>query len=178
VHVSRREFLTAALGLAATGCAVTSGTSSGPATVVPETVAVSGQPLDPRLVLSLPEGALARRAITSALAPQTITQFAHDTHVKVRYVSQTSDSALLLDLAAGAQGRWDVALVQGDALPYLVSQGLVEPIDRSLVPNLQWLSTPFNDPPYDAGSAHSIGKDYTVIGYAASDPLQVSPVGS
>ncbi len=141
MHVSRREFLTAALGLAATGCAVTSESSSGPATVVPESVAVSGQPLDPLLRLSLP---------ADAVATETISAFERQTGVRVRYLPpQTSDTQLLLDLAAGKQGRLDVALVQGDVLPYLISQTLVEPIDRALVPNLQWLAPPFGDPPYD-----------------------------
>lgn len=169
VHVSRREFLTAALGLAATGCAVNSGSSSDPQTVVPETVAVSGQPLDPRLRLSLPG---------DAIDPRTIAQFGQDTRVKVKVVAQASDAALLLNLAAGQQGELDVALVQADTVAYLIAQGLAEPIDRSLVPNLQWLSAPFNDPPYDARSAHSIGKDYTVIGYVTSSPLQITPSAS
>ncbi len=169
VHVSRREFLTAAMGLVATGCAVNSGSSSGPQTVVPETVAVSGQPLDPRLRLSLPDG---------AIDGKTIMQFERDTGVKVKSFAQTSDAHLLLDLAAGKQGKLDVALVQAATVPYLISQGLAEPIDRALVPNLQWLSTPFNDPPYDPRSAHSIGKDYTVVGYVTSSPLQITPADS
>jgi spermidine/putrescine-binding protein len=169
VHVSRREFLTGALGLVATGCAVNSGSSSDPQTVVPETVAVSGQPLDPWLRLSLPDG---------AIDLDTITQFEHDTGVKVRPVAQESDASLLLDLAAGREGKLDVALVQAATVPYLISQGLAEPIDRALVPNLQWLSAPFNDPPYDPRSGHSIGKDYTVIGYVSSSPDQVTPGAS
>ena len=43
---------------------------------------------------------------------------------------------------AGEQGKVDVALVDRDTLTYLIGQGLVEPIDRTLVPNLRLVSAP------------------------------------
>src|SRR5207248_9546448 len=91
-------------------------------------------------------------------------------------VRQPSTSAFLDDLAAGEQGKVDVALVDRDTLTYLIGQGLVEPIDRTLVPNLRLVSAPFSNPPYDPGSAHNVLKDYRVVGYAVFSDGLLDPV--
>ena len=170
MQLSRRELLTAAIGLVATGCAVRPAAGSGPQTIAsPEIVTAQGQVLDPRLRLSLPDG---------AIDPVTVRQFEAETKVAVSVRRQTSELRLLLDLAAGAQGTLDVALVDAPTLTYLIQERLVEPIDRSLVPNLQWLSKPFNDPPFDRGGAHSVGKDYSVLGYAVSTDGLIQPANT
>ncbi len=167
MHLSRRELLTAAAGLLVSGCAVRSTAGSGPQTIAPpDIVTKHGQALDPRLRLSLPAG---------AIDPANVHRFEAATRVAVTVRHQPSMSGLLLDLAAGAQGSIDVALVDAPTLTYLIQERLVEPIDRTLVPNLQWLGRPYADPPYDPGSAHSVGKDYSVIGYAASVDDLIDP---
>jgi spermidine/putrescine transport system substrate-binding protein len=167
VHLSRRELLTAAAGLLASGCAVRDTAGSGPQTIAPpDVVTKHGQALDPRLRLSLPAG---------AIDPANVHRFEAATKVAVTMRHQPSMSELLLDLAAGAQGSIDVALVDGPTLTYLIQERLVEPIDRTLVPNLQWLGRPFADPPYDPGSGRSVGKDYSVIGYAVSVEDLIDP---
>src|SRR5207248_1046165 len=90
----------------------------------PEIVTAHGQALDPRLRLSLPR---------DAIDPITVRQFEAETQVAVTIEPQTSESRLLLDLAAGEQGKLDVALVDAPTLGYLIQQRLVEPIDRTLV---------------------------------------------
>jgi spermidine/putrescine-binding protein len=171
VHLTRRELLAAAaVGLITAGCGVDSSAGSDPQTVAPESGTAAGQPLDPRLRIALPPHAIAKR---------TVRDFERATKVKVTTVKRPATSGFLLQLAAGAQSgphsEVDVALVDDQALTYLISQGLAEPIDRSLIPNRQWLTPPFDDPPYDPRSAHSIGKDYTAIGFAAASDGLLSP---
>jgi spermidine/putrescine transport system substrate-binding protein len=169
VQLSRREFLLGAAGLlTASGCAVHPGSDTGSQTITP--IIPPGTPsLDRNLRLSLP-----RRAV----APSTLHGFAAATGVRVTTVHQPPSSRFLLDLAAGQQGRLDVALVEEGTLRYLLANGLVEPIDKSLVPERKLISAPFNNPPYDPGGAHSVGKDYAVIGFATSEASLVDPPGS
>jgi spermidine/putrescine transport system substrate-binding protein len=171
VHLTRRELLAAAaVGLITAGCGVDTSAGSDSQTVAPESVTAAGQPLDPRLTIALPRHAIAKR---------TLVDFERATEVKVKTVERPATSRFLLKLAAGAQAvprsDVDVALVDDQALTYLIAQGLAEPIDRTLIPNLQWLTPPFDDPPYDARSAHSIGKDYTPIGFAVATDGVLGP---
>lgn len=169
MQLSRREFLLGAAGLlTASGCAVHPPSETGSQTITP--IIPPGTPsLDRNLRLSLP-----RRAV----AESTLHRFAAETGVRVTTVHQPPPSRLLLDLAAGQQGKLDVALVEEGSLRYLLANGLVEPIDKTLVPELKLISAPFNNPPYDPGGAHSIAKDYSVIGFATTKSALVDPPGS
>jgi spermidine/putrescine transport system substrate-binding protein len=169
VQLSRREFLLGAAGLlTASGCAVHPGSDTGSQTITP--IIPPGTPsLDRSLRLSLPQRAVAR---------STLRKFAHETSVRVLTLPQPPPTRFLLDLAAGEQGKLDVALVEEETLRYLMATGLVEPIDKTLVPERKLISAPFNNPPYDPGGARSIGKDYSVIGFATTESSLVDPPGS
>jgi spermidine/putrescine-binding protein len=159
MRISRRELLAAAATTVAAGCSIKPGSDSGSQVVPAEQVPKKAQVLDPALQLSLP---------ARAVAPSTITQFASTNSVQVSVAGQTTQEELLLALSAGGPGGIDIALVDGVSLDYLIAEKLVEPIDHSLVPNLRLVSSPFSDPPYDSGSAHSVGKDYTTVGFATA----------
>jgi spermidine/putrescine transport system substrate-binding protein len=169
VQLSRREFLLGAAGLlTASGCAVHPGSDTGSQTITP--IIPPGTPsLDRALRLSLPK---------RAVAASTLRKFADATSVRVVIAPQPPPARFLLDLAAGQQGKLDIALVEEDTLRYLLANGLVEPIDKSLVPEGKLISAPFSNPPYDPGGAHSIGKDYSVIGFATTESSLVDPPGS
>ena len=164
--LSRRELLVAATGLLAAGCGIESSGDPGPQTVAPVAAGSELQRLDPSLALSLPP---------KAVSPESVTRFGSETGIHVTVAQQPRTTAFFDQLAAGEQGKLDVALVSRDELSYLLSQGLVEPIDRSLVPNLRLLSAPFSNPPYDPGGTHSVAKDYRVIGFAVSVDGLVDP---
>lgn len=164
--LSRRELLVAATGLLAAGCGIESSGDPGPQTVAPVAAASEFHRLDPSLALSLP---------ARAVSPESVSRFGSETGIHVTVAPQPPTATFYDQLAAGEQGKLDVALVSRDELSYLVSQGLVEPIDRSLVPNLRLLSAPFSNPPYDPGGRHSVAKDYRVIGFAVSVDGLVAP---
>ena len=159
MRLSRREFMAAAATMVAAGCSVRPGSNSGAQIIPAEESPQTEQVLDPDLVLSLPDG---------AVAPTTISAFAKANSVKVKVIAQTTEDELLLQLSAGGQGPIDVALVDQAALTYLIDQRLAEPVDHTLIPNLRLVSSPFSDPPYDSGSTHSVAKDYSVVGYATA----------
>jgi spermidine/putrescine-binding protein len=117
------------------------------------------QVLDRRLVLALPN---------DAVDPATVSSFVDEFGVRTRVVEgHLSD---LTDVGAA-----DVALVDDATLGRLVSQKLVEPIDRSLVENRKLLLSPFDNPPYDHGNHHSVAKDYVCAGFAVSTTAVPSP---
>jgi spermidine/putrescine transport system substrate-binding protein len=97
-----------------------------------------------------------------------ISEFVGRTHVKVSTVHVGSDESLLLRLAAGGYGQFDVIMVGGDALGYLVQSGQVEPLARKLVPNLSLLAKPFTNSPVDGGLRHGVPSFYDVVGVAVS----------
>ncbi len=163
---TRRQLLTAAALLAAAGCRAP---GDAPERVTPGAFVPKAQRLDPRLVLSLPPG---------AVSAATLRGFGERTGVRLDVRPQRSDEELLLDLAGGRGGTIDIALVQGRTLAGLVSSGAVEPLATSLLPNLHGLLAPFDDPPYDRGSRHSVPRDYTTVGYASAAGLPVTPPGS
>ena len=63
-------------------------------------------------------------------------------------------------------GGADVMLVDPETLTELIDQQQVEKLDRTLIANRDQLDAPFDDPPFDSGGAHSVPKDYTVVGFA------------
>jgi spermidine/putrescine transport system substrate-binding protein len=98
-----------------------------------------------------------------------ISDFEDRTGVKVNALHVGSDESLLLRMAAGGYGQFDVIMVGADALDYLVQSGQVEPLARKLVPNLSLLAKPFNNSPVDGGLRHDVPACYDVVGVAVSD---------
>jgi len=117
------------------------------------------QVLDRHVVLALPN---------DAVDPATVSSFVTDFGVRARVVQGRLGD--LTDV-----GEADVALVDDETLASLVSQKLVEPIDRSLVENRKLLLPPFDSPPYDHGNHHGVAKDYVCAGFAVSTAAVPSP---
>jgi spermidine/putrescine transport system substrate-binding protein len=157
MRLSRRQLLSTSFAALAAGCARLPGRGDEPQTFGPGAVDVGNQVLDPALHLSLPE---------AAVSPAFLERFRSRTGVRVSVRPEPSGEELLLELAAGASGKIDVALVDDATLAFLVAQQDVEPLARSLLPNRDLLAPPFSDPPFDPGGRHSVPKDYTVLGYA------------
>ena len=153
------SFSAAAATTVAAGCSIKPGSDSGAQIIPAEQVPQEAQVLDPDLRLSLP---------ARTVAPVDHHPVCRDQLGQVGVTRQTTQEQLLLELSAGGPGGIDIAVVDQDSLTYLIDQKLVEPVDHSLVPNLRLISSPFADPPYDSGSAHSVAKDYSVVGYATA----------
>jgi spermidine/putrescine-binding protein len=149
VRLTRREiFLSGSMLLA--GACTRPGSNSAPQQFGVAAAGPNVQVLDPRLVLSLPDG---------VVAPTTISSFVKEFGVKVTVVP-AGEGALT------GVGATDVALTDDVTLGRLVSSKLVESIDRSLVANRKLLVPPFDNPGYDHGNHHSVPKDYITAGFA------------
>jgi spermidine/putrescine transport system substrate-binding protein len=103
-----------------------------------------------------------------------VSEFEGRTGVKVTAQAVGSDETMLLRLAAGGYGQFDVIMVGADALDYLVQSGQVEPLARKLVPNITRLAAPFDDPPYDSGLRHDVPAGYDVVGVAVSTAAAIA----
>ena len=104
----------------------------------------------------------------SELPTQALSDFHIRTGVTVTTESAGGDDTLLLRLAAGGYGEFDVIIVSGDTLAYLVESQQVEPLARKLIPNLSALRLPFNDSPDDNGLRHDVPASYDIVGVAVS----------
>ena len=135
------------------------GSSSAPQSFGTRLSGPNVQVLDRHVVLALPN---------DAVDPATVSSFVTDFGVRARVVQ-----GHLTDLTD--VGQADVALVDDETLASLVSQKLVEPIDRSLVGNRKLLLSPFDSPPYDHGNRHGVAKDYVCVGFAVSTAAVPSP---
>ena len=171
MRATRREFLAVAgSGLLAAACAPQLGSQSGAQTIATSSDALPpDQVLEPDLRLILPP---------RAVAPSTFTSFARQTGVRIHTTPSPGDSQLQLDLAAGLQGHVDLILVESSTVAAQVALGQLETLDRALLPNLRNLEPPFGNPPYDPGSRHSIGYDYTTIGIVLAPGVRLNPIAT
>jgi spermidine/putrescine-binding protein len=147
VRLTRRQLLVAAAPLAFAGC------SRPGSSAAPQTFAERGpnaQVPDPQLLLAVPP---------SSMAASSVPDFTKRFKVKVAMVAPKPPGEL-------PPGGADVMLVNPDTLTELIDQQQVEKLDRTLISNRAQIGAPFDDPPYDSGGAHSVPKDYTVVGFA------------
>lgn len=153
---TRREFLaSASLLLAGAGCLGRGGSSV-------ETFGAGFVSHDQKL-----EKRLHLVAAGNEVPAFAVSEYQGRTGVQVDTESTGSDEALLLRLAAGGYGDFDIIMVGADSLGYLVQSGQVEPIARSLVPGLSLLQPPFDDSPDDGGLRHDVPAWYETVGVAA-----------
>jgi spermidine/putrescine-binding protein len=147
VRLTRRQLLAVTAPLALAGC-----TRPG-SSAEPQTFAARGpnaQVPDPDLLLAVP-----RRSIAASSVPE----FAKRFKVKVTMLPPPPG----VDVAPGSA---DVILVDQATLVALIAEKRVESLDRTLIANSKLIDAPFDDPPFDSGGAHSVVKDYTVVGFA------------
>jgi spermidine/putrescine-binding protein len=155
---TRRQFLASAgLLLAGTGCLGRGGSS---VETFGSGFISKDQPLEKSVAILVAGGGVPAFAIS---------EFQERTGVAVHVEMTGTDESLLLRLAAGGYGTYDLIMVGADSLGYLVDSKQVEPIARSLVAGLSLLQPPFDDSPEDGGLRHDVPAWYDVIGVAARD---------
>jgi spermidine/putrescine-binding protein len=157
VDLTRRQLLAAAAPLVLAGC-TRPGSSAAPQTFANR--GPNAQVPDPELLLAAP-----RRSMAASSVPAFTKRF----KVKVTMVAPRP-------AADFARGAVDVVLVDQETLAGLIDEKRVEALDRTLITNRELVEPPFDDPPFDPGGAHSVPKDYTVVGFAlAARPGAAAP---
>jgi spermidine/putrescine transport system substrate-binding protein len=147
VRLTRRQLLAAAAPLVLAGC------SRPGSSAAPQTFASRGpnaQVPDPQLLLAVPP---------KSMSPSSVPDFTKRFKVQVAMVAPKPPAEL-------PPGAADVMLVDPETLAALIDQQQVEALDRTLIANRSLLLSPFDDPPFDSGGAHSVPKDYSVVGFA------------
>jgi len=155
---TRRQFLASAgLLLAGTGCLGRGGSS---VETFGSGFISKDQPLEKSVSILSAGGEVPAFAIS---------EFHERTGVAVHVETAGTDESLLLRMAAGGYGTYDLVMIGPDSLGYLVESKQVEPIARSLVPGLALLQPPFDDSPEDGGLRHDVPAWYDVVGVAARE---------
>ena len=151
VFATRRQFLVAAgAGLLAPGCL---GGGGGP-----ETASRAQPSAPPRLVGPVHAAVPAGSVDTADAADFTSTRGA-----RVSLIVHSGGPDLIRLVAAGGV---DTVLARQDDIAALAAQGLLAPLDHSLVPNLADVSPALLDLPYDPGNRFSAPARHGAFGFA------------
>jgi spermidine/putrescine transport system substrate-binding protein len=114
---------------------------------------------------------------TDYIADSTIPNFQKKTGIKVTYDNYSSNDELFAKLSAGSTG-YDLIIPTDATLVKMVHGDLVEPLDLSLITNIDNLDERFRDAEFDPGNKYSIpwqwgttgiGFDKTKVGGEVTD---------
>jgi spermidine/putrescine transport system substrate-binding protein len=185
-RVSRRQLLdgvaklgaAAALGPVIAAC-TGGGATPAPATAAPPTSGSSEAPSDaaspePTPVPS-PEAELFVYNWADYMGEDVIPSFEAKHGVKVTLDFFDNYDTMYAKIGQNG-GGYDVTFPTSVDIPALLAQGLVQPLDLSLIPNIANLGVEWQNPGYDPGNAHSIPYMWWTTGVAydteqISDPL-------
>ena len=108
--------------------------------------------------------------------PEIIKAFEKQNNLKVRIDLYESNEDMLAKLQAGGVSQYDV-IVPGDyIIPTLINLKLIQPLDKSKVPNLKNLDPKFANPPYDPGNQYSAAYQWGMSGIMyRKDKVQSPP---
>ena len=96
--------------------------------------------------------------------PKILEDFTKQTGIRVRVDLYESNEDMLAKLQAGGVSQYDV-IVPGDyIIPTLIQLKLVQPFDKSKIPNLKNLDAKFTSPPYDPGNRYSAAYQWGMSG--------------
>jgi spermidine/putrescine transport system substrate-binding protein len=95
------------------------------------------------------------------IAPETVQHFEAlcDCHVEQDYFSDNEE--MLAKLAAGATG-YDLIVPTGNAMDTLIRQGVLVPLDKSLLPNLKNIHPAYLKTQFDPDNKYSVPYAYTL----------------
>lgn len=82
--------------------------------------------------------------------------FGEEYGVKVSLTYYESNSQMFAKLQAGGSSQYDVIFPSDFYVPRLVDSGLVQPLNKDLIPNAKNVLEEFSDPPFDPGLKYSM----------------------
>lgn len=92
-----------------------------------------------------------------------ITKFEEETGYKVVYSTFDSNEAMMTKLNQGGT-HFDVVVPSEYAIEKMVEDDLLQPIDKSLLPNLKYIDNRFMDLAFDPGNTYSIPYFWGTVG--------------
>jgi spermidine/putrescine transport system substrate-binding protein len=113
--------------------------------------------------------------------PEVISDFEREFGVKVEITTFDSDAEMIQKLASGAVDVDLLHSMSSNTIDRLIDGGIVQPLNKSYLPNVTNIVGPLQDPWYDAGGAYSAAYTFfgTGLGYRADriDPAQIDEWG-
>ncbi|MGI0500776.1 ABC transporter substrate-binding protein [Limnospira platensis] len=100
---------------------------------------------------------------SSYIAPQAIAQFEQEYNVKINYDTYDSGESMYAKLQAGNPG-YDVVFSPDYMVGIMINQGMLQPLDLAMIPNIIHLDPQFANPPYDPGNQYSIPYQWVTLG--------------
>jgi spermidine/putrescine transport system substrate-binding protein len=108
--------------------------------------------------------------------PQSVLDaFSAEYGVKVLYVTYDSQEEAVEQIRTG-QVNFDVAVIENDLIPDLVSAGLIAELDPLHIPNIKNISANFRDLVYDPNNKHTIPYGWGTTGILVRTDLVTQPV--
>ena len=102
------------------------------------------------------------------LDPDLAEEFERTYGVRLRIDYYDTNEAMIAKLQAGGTGQYDVAVASDYAVEVLAKQQLIEPLDRSHIPNAVNLDARFLNPPFDSGNVHSLPYQWGTSGLGSA----------
>ncbi|BDG62423.1 polyamine ABC transporter substrate-binding protein [Caldinitratiruptor microaerophilus] len=100
---------------------------------------------------------------TEYMPDEVLQEFEKEYGVKVNYDTYSSNEEALAKLQAGG-ALYDVVVPSDYMVQIMISQGLLEELDKSNIPNLKNAGKEYLDPPYDPGNRYSVPYMWGTVG--------------
>ncbi len=95
------------------------------------------------------------------IAPATVKRFEQSCNCRLAQDYYADNEEMLAKLAAGASG-YDLIVPTGNAMDTLIRQGVLKPLDKSLLPNLKNINPAYLNSAFDPGNKYSVPYAYTL----------------
>ncbi|MBO1436157.1 spermidine/putrescine ABC transporter substrate-binding protein [Meiothermus sp. CFH 77666] len=130
------------------------------------------------LGLAMAQGTLQLYTWTDYIDPSIVRDFEKATGIKVRITYYESNEEMQAKLQAGGVSQFDLVVPSDFIVPVLVSLNLLQPLDKSKIPNLKNLDPKFTNPPYDPGNRYTVGYLWGTVGLMYRTDIFKAPPAS
>ncbi|MDW8426011.1 MAG: spermidine/putrescine ABC transporter substrate-binding protein [Meiothermus sp.] len=128
------------------------------------------------LGLAWAQGTLNLYTWTDYIDPSIVRDFEKETGLKVRITYYESNEEMQAKLQAGGVSQFDLVVPSDFIVPVLIKLNLLQPLDKSKLPNLKNLDPKFTNPPYDPGNRYTAGYLWGTVGLMyRTDVFQTPP---
>ncbi len=143
------------------------GPSSAPPTAAPSATAAPATATPEPTPPPSPEGELYVYNWDAYIGEETQQKFEQQYGVKVTYDKfPDADTQLAKIRSDGKGGGYDITYPASTDVPGLARDGVIQPLDLSLIPNAVNLGPEWSNPGYDPGNAHSMPYMWWTTGFA------------
>lgn len=98
--------------------------------------------------------------------PDIVRQFEEKYDAKVIKTNYNSLGEMFAKLQAGGVSQYDIVVPSNYYVPRLINSGLLQPLDKDKIPNLEYLVDQFVDPSFDPGNKYVVPYQWGTTGIA------------